>query len=292
MTFVYPAEPSDAIKIALRLGLHRAGRGWRGTCPICGYADALALDEREGRPLLWCASCGDRDAMARLLRDTGGLPERRARLPRLDRADPDARRARAAAVWDGAEPIGPDSPASRYLARRRIASAIGNPALRWRRDCPHPGGGRRIALIAAITGPDGALQGVQRIYLDRDGRKAPVEPVKASLGIVAGGAVRLRPANTELVVSEGVESAAAAGVILGLAAWAAISAGNMARSMILLPEIRSVVIAADHDEPGLQSAEAAAARWRDEARSVRIIRASEPGCDANDILREAGHDPA
>jgi hypothetical protein len=224
--------------------------------------------------------------MARLLRDTGGLPERRARLPRLDRADPDARRARAAAVWDGAEPIGPDSPASRYLAHRRIEHVIDSPALRWRPDTPHPSGGRRLALIAAITGPDGALQGVQRIYLDRDGRKAPVEPVKASLGIVAGGAVRLRPANTELVVSEGVESAAAAGVILGLAAWAAISAGNMARSMILPPEIRSVVIAADADEPGEEAAKQAAWRWQADGKAVKIARPFRSGADFNDLARE------
>lgn len=283
----YRKPAPNASEIAARLGLHRAGRGWRGTCAACGYRESLALDEREGRPLLWCASCGDRDAMARLVRDAGGLPERRARLLRLDRADPDARRRRARAVWDGGEALTSNCPAGLYLARRRIEHVINSPALRWRRDVPHPAGGRRIALIARIDGPDGALQGVHRIFLKPDGSKADVEPQKASLGNVTGGAVRLQSCSAELAVAEGLESAAAAGVILGLPAWAAISAGNLARGMILPVEIRSVVIAADHDGPGLRAAEDAATRWRDEGRAVRIIRASESGHDANDVLTQA-----
>ena len=286
----YRNPAPNASEIAARLGLHRVGRGWRGACPACGYRESLALDEREGRPLIWCASCGDRDAMARLLRGAGGLPDRPAEPP--ERHAEAERSARAQALWDGAEPLTANCPAGLYLAHRRIAHVIGSPALRWRMGVPHPSGGRRIALIARIDGPDGALQGIQRVYLARDGRKADCEPVKATLGPMAGGAIRLQPASAELAVAEGLESAASAGLLLSLPAWSAISAGNLARGMVLPPEIRSVVIVADHDEPGLRSAEAAAARWRDEARSVRIIRASGPGCDANDILREAGHDPA
>ncbi len=30
-------------ELADRLGLRRAGRDWRGTCPLCGYRDALIL---------------------------------------------------------------------------------------------------------------------------------------------------------------------------------------------------------------------------------------------------------
>lgn len=289
--YLDPAQ--NASSIAARLGLHRAGRGWRGTCPACGYAGALALDEHEGRPLLWCASCGDRAVMARLLRNAGALPPARPeRLPRLDRADPDARRRRALALWDGAMPIAPSCPAALYLARRRIGHAAGSPALRWRSDVPHPSGGRRIALIARIDGPDGALQGVQRIYLDRDGNKADCEPVKASLGIVAGGAVRSQTCSTELAIAEGIESAASAGAILGLPAWSAISAGNLARSMILPAEIRNVTIAADADEPGLRAAEAALRRWRAEGRTVRIVKAAIYGRDFNDLAtdRTAGGD--
>ncbi len=159
--------------------------------------------------------------------------------------------------------------------------------MRWRADCPHPDGGRRLALIAAIAGPDGEFSGVQRVYITRDCNKASVEPVKASLGAIAGGAVRLQTASEELVVGEGVESAAAAGLILGLPSWAAVSAGNLAKSMIIPPEIRTVTIAADHDEPGIRAAEAAWRRWREEGRTVKILTPNQEDSDFNDLRRDA-----
>ncbi len=278
-----------ATEIASRLGLHRAGRGWRGSCPCCGYRDALALDVKDGRPLLWCASCADRTALAVALRAAAGgsLPSPRPeRLPRGG-SDPGAKLSRAAEIWNGASPIEPGSPASKYLERRRISHVMASPALRWRSDCPHPSGGRRIALLAAITGADGDFVGIQRIFIDRDGRKADCEPQKASLGTVAGGACRLQPASSELAVAEGIESAAAAGAILGVPAWSAISAGNMARSMMLPPEIRSVTIAADNDPAGLRAAEAAWRRWRAEGRSVRILKPNQKDGDFNDLQRDA-----
>lgn len=291
MSSEYHPAPPHASEIAARLGLHRAGRGWRGDCPLCTYCASLTLDIGEGgHPLVWCASCGDSAGLARLLRSMGGLPER-PEAPTPDR-QPEAerlaeRRERAQGLWNGAEPLTPDCPAGLYLARRKIEAVMTSPALRWRRDMPHPAGGRRLALLARIDGPDGKLQGVQRIFLKPDGTKADIEPQKATLGRMAGGAIRLQAASTKLTVAEGLESAAAAGAILGLPAWAAISAGNMARSLILPAEICSIIITADHDEPGLRAAEDAATRWRDEGRSVRVIRACRPGTDANDILVQA-----
>ena len=291
MTNSYHPPLPTAMEIAQRLGLHRAGRGWRGGCPCCGYPDAFALDVREGRIVGWCASCQDRAALAAALRAAAGgaLPssDRPARIPRLDRADAAARVARAAAIWDGASPIEPGSPAALYLERRRIAHVASSPALRWRGDTPHPSGGRHLALIAAITGADGDFSGVQRIYLDRDGRKAACEPTKASLGQVAGGACRLQECSEEMVVAEGVETAAAAAALLGKPAWSAVSCGNLGKSLALPPGIRTIVIAADHDPAGLRAAEAAWRRWRAEGRSVRIVKPNHENCDFNDLQRDA-----
>jgi putative DNA primase/helicase len=242
------------------------------------------LTERDGRSLLWCSSCQDKAALASVLRAAGGsLPS--PRPERLPRAAPDAagRIERALALWNGAEPIEPGTPAALYLAHRRISHVASSPALRWRSDTPHPAGGRRLALLAEIIGPDGKFAGVQRIFLDRDGNKANCEPVKASLGAIAGGAVRLQDCSGELAVGEGVESAAGAGLLLGMPAWAAISAGNMARSMALPASIRSVVIAADHDDPGIRAAEAAWRRWRAEGRHVRLAMPKEAGADFADL---------
>ncbi len=282
----YPPSRFGATEIATRLRLHRAGRGWRGDCPICQYKQSLSLDVKDGKPLIWCANCNDRAGLAALLRGAAGgaLPAPRPqRLPRLDRADPAACVARALAVWNGAEPITPECPAGKYLKLRRISHVANSAELRWRRDCPHPSGGRHLALLAAVSGPDGNLQGLQRVFLDRDGSKAALEPQKASLGVIAGGAVRLQDCSEELTIGEGIETAAAAGAILGLPAWAAVSAGNLAKSMMLPAEIRTVTIAADHDEPGIRAAETAWRRWRSEGRECRIVKPLELDADFNDL---------
>jgi len=132
---------------------------------------------------------------------------------------------------------------------------------------------------------------VHRTYLVADGRKSPVMPQKASLGPIWGGAIRLAPPALEIVIGEGIETSASAGLLLGLPAWAAISAGNMATGLALPPEVRSVVIAADDDgvnaqgrNPGIEAAEAAAARWQAEGRKVRIIKPTTTSQDFNDIL--------
>ncbi|WP_114910675.1 DUF7146 domain-containing protein [Acidibrevibacterium fodinaquatile] len=291
---LYHPHLAPATEIAQRLGLRRSRPGeWRGQCPSCHYAGAAVLSERAGLPLLWCASCQNSAALAAALRSAAGgtLPAPRAeRLPRLDRGDPAARLARAKAIWDGGERIEAGSPAAKYLELRRISHVIRSPALRWRADTPHPSGGRRIALVARIDAPDGKFAAIQRVFLKQHGTKADVEPQKASLGTIAGGAVRLQSCSDAVVIGEGIESAAAAGAILGLPAWAAVSAGNMAKSLILPPEIRSVVIAADNDPVGLRAAEAAWRRWRAEGRSVRIVKPNQKDGDFNDLQRDAARE--
>ena len=289
-TKIYPAPAAPSTKIdggdlAARLGLHRAGRGWRGDCPLCGYRGSLALDVRGNQHLIWCSNCADRAGLARLLR-AEGVPHVPPPAERLPRAAPDAtaRIARAAAIWRGAEPIEPGSPAAKYLENRRISHAMNSAALRWRPDVPHPAGGRRIALLAAVTAPDGSFAGVQRVFVKPDGRKADIEPAKASLGVVAGGACRLAdPEGGALVIGEGVETSAAAGAILGLPAWSAISAGNLGRSLILPPAIRSVVIAVDHDMAGQAAAREAWRRWTREGRHVRLATPRKAGSDFADL---------
>jgi hypothetical protein len=75
---------------------------------------------------------------------------------------------------------------------------------------------------------------------------------------------------------------------MGLPAWAAISAGNLAKGLMLPPEARHVVIAADPDEAGKRAARDAWLRWRAEGRTVQIATPYGTG-DFNDLLcaREA-----
>ena len=289
--------PPTAPEIAGRLGLHRSRQGeWRGNCPACGYKEALVVTQDQGRTLTWCASCQDSKAVFQAVRAVVGsdMPPPAPTGP--SPADNAARIEKARHLWAGATPA-ENTPAALYLARRRLPELAASPALRFRGDTSHPAGGRLPAMLARIDNAAGELIAVHRTYLRPDGSKAGVEPVKASLGPVQGGAIRLAPAGPELVVGEGIETAASAGHLIGLPAWAAISAGNLARSLVLPPGVRTVVIAADHDEPdprtgrrpGQEAARAAAWRWRKEGRRVRVALPDRPGVDFNDMLTEAAH---
>jgi len=80
-------------------------------------------------------------------------------------------------------------------------------ALRFHPEAWHGATARRIpALVALVNGGDGFA--VHRTYLRADGSgKAAVDPPKAMLGAVAGGAVRLTDGPGPLVVAEGIETA-------------------------------------------------------------------------------------
>lgn len=285
-----PTERPQVRELAARLGLHRAGREWRGTCPLCGYPAAFALADAGGRALAWCASCQDTAGITALLRGAGALPERADDPGReRDRAAEQARkRERALSLWRGSAPITPDDPAGRYLARRGLPALLASLALRFRADCPHPAGGRMPALLALVSGADGEPCGIHRTFLSRDGRKALTEPTKASLGPVAGGAIRLAEAGPEIVIGEGIETAAAAAQMLALPAWSAISAGNLARALVLPDLVRAVIVAVDRDAPGERAAREATARWQREGRRVRWLRPDAAGQDAADVLVAGG----
>lgn len=277
--------------IAVTLGLHRAGREWRGPCPACGYSTSFTLSRgRDGRPLGWCASCQDNTAVAAALRAAGAgyVPEWHSDRTADDAATREARaaakQARALALWNGSIPPA-GTIVETYLGRRGLPGLAASPALRFRSDCWHLSGGPLPAMVAAVTGPGGELVAVHRTYLRTDGSgKANIEPAKASLGPVMGGAIRLAPAAHELVIGEGIESSASAGILLGLPAWSALSAGNLAAGLVLPAEVLRVVIAADPDIAGMTAAVNAAARWQAEGRVVRIATPDDYGMDFSDLL--------
>jgi putative DNA primase/helicase len=279
-----------AATIAARLGLRRMGRAWRGTCPACGYQGTFALTERNGRPLWWCASCQDGGAIAQALKieNRGGASAKVAKGAKLPpaRTGGDDPTAAAQRLWASARPI-TGTVAERYLAGRGLAG-FASAALRFLPDHRHaPTGTTWPVLLAAVTCPmSRALRAVHRTFLARDGRgKAPVEPAKMTLGRTAGAVIRLSEPQPgkPLVIAEGVESAASAGLILGAPAWAAIAAGNLSR-IELPPAVVEVVIAADADPVGQRAAERAAQRWQAEGRRVRIATPNTAGLDFNDLL--------
>ena len=103
------------------------------------------------------------------------------------------------------------------------------------------------------------------------------------IGKCAGGAVRLAPVGPELVLSEGIESGLSVQQTTNKPVWATLSISGL-RAVILPPEVKTVIIAADADEPGEKAAQEAARRFIAEGRTVKIARPPK-GMDFNDMLQ-------
>lgn len=281
-----------AVDLAARLGAKRSARSYRCDCPACAYPAAFSIRKNhDGRARVWCANgCTSETLDATLQQIVGGdwTPP-----PRPAAADIEEQRAqqrnRALREWAGSTPA-PGTLAAIYLAWRSLPDLAASPALRFRGDATHPEGGRLPALVAQILNVTGQHIADHRTYLARDGQgKANVTPEKASLGPLWGGAIRLQPyePGKPLIVGEGLETSASAGLLMGFPAWAAISAGNMAKGLILPPDVRHVIVAVDPDPPGERASKEAAARWQKEGRRVQFAKPTEKQ-DFNDLLRAGG----
>ena len=119
---------------------------------------------------------------------------------------------------------------------------------------------RRLpALVAAVTGDDGAVLGVQRTWLDpRSPAKAGVASPRKALGRIYGHAVRFgRPADgASLLVGEGIETVLSlVTAVPEITAAAALSAGSLG-AFAPPPGVARLVIARDNDMEGEQAADA------------------------------------
>lgn len=128
-------------------------------------------------------------------------------------------------------------------------------------------------VSAILKWPDQTLIGIHRTYLDpSNAKKASLDINKMMLGKASGGAVRLSPLSELLIVAEGIESALS---VLqaqpNATVWAALSAGGIKN--LCLPDeaiIKIIIIAADHDSPGIKAAIQAVNLWVSAGRNVKI----------------------
>ncbi len=221
----------------------------------------------------------------------GGVPMPASRdRTRRSRPKTSSTNTRAAArkIWKATRPIGATLAAA-YLDARGVEHVASAAALRFHASLSHPNGpGGFPALVAGVQDVSGRFLGIQRTYL-HGSHKAAVEPVRASLGSLAGGAVRLgEPVAGRLLIGEGIESTAAAMRVLDWqgGAWATLGTSGL-RAVVLSAEIRDVVIVADRDANGAGQLAAAALAWRLEAegRVVEIVIPTVIGHDFADELK-------
>ena len=291
---------SDWQDRAESLGLRNRSGELSGPCPACGGTDRFHVRRRGPDALVGCRGCidGGGRGFGAVLREA--FPERGSGRPALTRpesgcepravetgkptdaetrAAEDARREDsrrfARRVWMETRPIA-GTVAERYLDARGVGHVASVAALRFHPALTHPTApGRFPCIVAGIQDVAGHVLGIQRTYLAADGTgKAAVDPVRASLGSLAGGAVRLgEPRDGRLLVGEGIETTAAAALILDWSggAWAALSTSGL-RAVEIPEHARHVTIAADRDAKGggQLAAAALAERLEAEGRHVSI----------------------
>ncbi|WP_297781154.1 toprim domain-containing protein [uncultured Roseovarius sp.] len=269
-------------------------------CPCCQPErrkgqNALTLAYGcDGRLLMNCKKrgCSFHDILAAAGVTPGSYtppdPATIAQREREERAQAEKRARQARALWQEAEQIG-GTIAETYLRNRGITCDLPI-ILRYKTECWHASGKRFPAMVALIEGADNCA--IHRTYLRADGTgKAAVDPAKAILGAVAGGAVRLTKAQGPLVVAEGIETALSlASGLLGRPAtiWAALSTSGM-RGLRLPPSPGRLTIATDSDDGGAGHAAGRDLAERAHALGWAVSLLPAPnGRDWNDILTMKG----
>jgi hypothetical protein len=171
-----------------------------------------------------------------------------------------------------------------YLRARGYRGPI-PPDLRFVTGKHHSNAAMYPIMIGAATraGTSDRITGIHRTFLRPDGCKADLPDTKMSLGRVRGAAVRLATAGPKLAISEGIETGLSFMQATGIPTWAALSTGGM-QTLVLPPDAREVIIAADPDDAGQKAARSAALKFWSQGRTVRIITPPK-GQDFNELAR-------
>jgi len=278
--------------VGASIKLIRAGNEWKACCPF--HADrSPSFTIFHGGERFHCFGCGSggdvldylqrahdiglRDAVAML--EGGNLPM--VVQPTLPPEPERDTTAEAIAIWRAAAPIG-GTPAEAYLRGRgldlRLPESLRFARLRY-------GTKTLPCLVALIANAENKIGGIQRTFVKEDGTgKAEVPAPKLSLGRIGGGAIRLAPAATNLIVTGGLEDGLTLQQEMGLAVWAATGEGNMA-GMVLPVGVKVVTIGADRDDAGERHARRAADAFAEQGRTVAIIRPMPGFNDFNSELQ-------
>lgn len=215
------------------------------------------------------------------------------RQPAAARSSPDAARR----LFAMSKPVA-GTFAERYLAGRGILLARHERSLRFHPGCYYRdlATGETLtlpALLAAVTGLDGRITGVQRTWLDPAGAgKAQVADPRRSLGHLLGNGIwlGLEPGMPIPVMAagEGLETMASLRTVMPSLPMAAATSANHLAGLSFPPGCRRLYIAADADAAGRHGIERLGRR-AGEAGILALVLRPQLG-DFNDDLRSLGPD--
>ena len=274
--------------------------GKHSPCPVCGGHNRFRFDNEEGRGTFFCSSCGAGDGF-RLLELFNRWPFKKAAIeiervagmiavkPSNQECLAKRRHELCERTWRQSTVVSSGDPGDSYLLRRTGLS-VASTQLRYCRGLPyrHDDGrvSRHPAMVAKVSDSDGRGVAIHRTYLTASGDKADLPQVKKSLGsLPPASAIRLFPADREIGIAEGIETAISAALYFGVPVWAAISANGL-KQWSPPAGIERVTIYGDNDLNGVGQSAAwnLAQRLIDSGIETKVEIPDLPGSDWNSAL--------
>lgn len=278
------ARDADLLEQAARCGavLKRAGREHTGPCPWCGGKDRFSINPVKSK---WhCRGHGGGgDAIGMVMhiaglsfieavQDITGEPPPSGSLKPLSdaekaerkrqRQESEARqqerkaqeqayqadtREAAQAIWDASQPL-LNTAGCAFLAKRHFDVEMICDVARYHPALRHSSGICLPAIVCRVDDVMGELIGIWREFVTADGEKARIDPQKAALGPVGGGAVRIGGIADHIGLAEGFRTALGAWHLIGkrYPVWATMSTSGLIGFEVPLA-VRRVTLFPDGD---------------------------------------------
>lgn len=290
-----------------------------GPCPACGGKDRFRFDNKNGSGSFFCnQQCGAGDGF-QLLQvvngystsdalhlvasylgfGAGAAPARMATKPPISTAG-DASPVADAAIqksnqrlWAASVAVSGGDPVDCYLkCTRGLNLPEVPPGLRYHSAVPYYDEKGSLvdfysAMLAQVVNAGGQVVAIHKTYLNVDGTKADLSPVKKLSraifpGATQGAAIQLFEAGETLAVAEGIETALAVHILADeyLPTWATVTANGL-ESLKVPSYVKRLIIAADNDVSGRgrQAAERLAARQVARGVTCQILIPETVGSD-------------
>ena len=184
--------------------------------------------------------------------------------------------------------------AETYLEKARgIDTRVCSDSIRFLPSIKEPETGEfHPALLVIAKNMEGNVQGVQAIFLDKEGNKLDCKQPKRSYGLIKGSVIPVHEGGNLYAVAEGAETALSiATACKDMTVFASLGSITNFSAMDFETKSNTLVIFADNDSPDNAShskVNNAADELKRKGFNVLVCTPDAVGTDFNDLLREKG----